>query len=157
MSTPAGAGGRGPAGACPRRGPAHGERGVVSLEWVLALPLLALVVVGLLEVGGIVRDALLVHDAARAGARAAATSTGTAAVEDAVGASVASLDPRVDVVPRERAAGELVEVTVSIERTLGPVTHPISARAVARVEPAVGPRIARPEPAGAPLPAGVEP
>jgi Flp pilus assembly protein TadG len=136
MSTHTGAGGQPPAGARPR---ARGEEAVVSLEWVLALPLLALVVVGLLEVGGIVRDVLLLHDAARAGARAAATSTGTASVQEAVDASVASLDPRVEVVPRQRSAGDLVEVTVTVERDLGPVTHPLTARAVARVEPAVTP------------------
>jgi Flp pilus assembly protein TadG len=136
MSSHAGAGGQPPVGATPRE---RGQEAVVSLEWVLALPLLALVVVGLLEVGGIVRDVLLLHDAARAGARAAATSTGTASVEGAVAASVPSLGPRVEVVPRQRSAGELVEVTVTVERDLGPVTHPLTARAVARVEPAVTP------------------
>jgi hypothetical protein len=50
------------------------------------------------------------------------------------------------VVPRQRSAGELVEVTVTVERDLGPVTHPLTARAVARVEPAV-----------APVPTGAEP
>ena len=139
MSTHVAAGGQPPAGACPRRFRGHGEGAVVSLEWVLALPLLALVVVGLLEVGGIVRDVLLLHDAARAGARAAATSTGTASVQDAVTASVGDLDPHVEVTPRDRAAGMLVEVHVSVDRSLGPVTHPLSARAVARVEPAVTP------------------
>jgi Flp pilus assembly protein TadG len=149
MSTHAAAGGQPPAGARPRQ---RGQEAVVSLEWVLALPLLALVVVGLLEVGGVVRDVLLLHDAARAGARAAATSTGTGAVREAVDASAGALEPHVEVVPRDRSAGELVEVTVTVERDLGPVTHLLTARAVARVEPAI-----TPGPAGIPDPAGDEP
>ena len=149
MSAATSAGGHPSAGADRRE---RGQEAVVSLEWVLALPLLALVVVGLLEVGGIVRDVLLLHDAARAGARAAATSTGTASVQDAVAASAGALDPHVEVAPRDRTAGTLVEVRVSVERDLGPVTHPLSARAVARVEPAV-----TPEPSDPTVPAGGEP
>lgn len=122
----------------------RGQQGVVSLEWVLALPLLALAVAGLLEVAGVVRDSLLVHEAARAGVRAAATSTGGAAVEDAVGRSLAGAAHEVTVVPRQRTDGDLVEVTVVLERTLGPVTHRLRASTFARVEPAVGAREAPP-------------
>jgi hypothetical protein len=115
-----------------------GQRGVVSLEWVLALPLLALAVTGILEVAGVVRDGLLAHEAARAGVRAAATSTGTDAVEAAVERSLRGAVHEVTVSPRERSDGDLVEVTVVLERTLGPVTHRLDASATARVEPAVG-------------------
>ena len=110
----------------------------MSLEWVLALPLLALAVVGILEVAGVVRDALLVHEAARAGVRAAATSTGTVSVEAAVARSLDGLEHGVTVTPAARADGDLVEVVVVAERRLGPVTHRLRARATARVEPAVG-------------------
>jgi hypothetical protein len=116
----------------------HGQQGVVSLEWVLVLPLLVLAVAGILEVAGVVRDTLLVHEAARAGVRAAATSTGSAAVEEAVGHSLPGAGHEVAVAPHERADGDLVEVTVVLERRLGPVTHRLSAAATARVEPAVG-------------------
>jgi Flp pilus assembly protein TadG len=147
MSGHAGAGGQPPVGAIPRE---RGQEAVVSLEWVLALPVLALVVVGLLEVGGIVRDVLLLHDAARAGARAAATSTGTASAGAAVAASIGDRDPRVEVTPRDRSAGQLVEVRVSVEGSLGGVAYPLSARAVARVEPVVGPGSATSGPSGEP-------
>jgi hypothetical protein len=116
----------------------RGQRGVVSLEWVLALPLLALAVTGILEVAGVVRDGLLTHEAARAGVRAAATSTGTDAVEAAVERSLRGAVHDVTVSPHERSDGDLVEVTVVLERTLGPVTHRLDASATARVEPAVG-------------------
>lgn len=122
------------------------EHGVVSLEWVLALPLLVLAVVGLLEVAGVLRDVLLVHDAARAGARAAATSTGSASVEAAVGDGLDAVEPTVTVSPTDRTAGDLVEVRVSLDREVGPVTHTISARAVARVEPVVAPGARGPGP-----------
>lgn len=128
-----------------RTGPGRGghgrdQRGAVALEWVLTLPLLALAVAGLLEVGGVVRDGLLVHEGARAGARAAATSLERAPVEEAVAGAVGHLAPDVKVVPTPRRAGDVVEVTVRVERSLGPVTHPLTARAVARVEPAAGHR-----------------
>lgn len=146
MSTrPAGGGPRSVAGPAdspgtPTRGPrGRGQRGVVSLEWVLALPLLVLAVAGILEVAGVVRDALLVHDAARAGVRAAATSSGTTAVESAVVRSLPGRAHEVVVTPRRRSDGDQVEVEVVLERTLGPVTHRLRASAIARVEPAVAP------------------
>jgi hypothetical protein len=49
----------------------------------MVLPVLALLVMGVLEVPSLTRDVLVAHEAARAGARAPATSTGTAAVERA--------------------------------------------------------------------------
>lgn len=143
MSVHVGAGGQAPAGARPR---AQDQEAVVSLEWVLALPLLALAVMGVLEVAGIARDALLVHEAARAGVRAAATSTGTEAVRVAVDETLTGRGPEVEVRPRVRAAGELVTVTVTLERSIGPVSHPVQARAVARVEPALRPGAGSPAP-----------
>ncbi len=117
-----------------------GQQGVASLEWVLALPLLALALAGVLSVAGVVRDALLVHEAARAGVRAAATSTGSADVERAVERALPSSGGhRVTVRPTDRRDGDLVEVTVVLDRTVGPVTHELRATAIARVEPAVRP------------------
>lgn len=115
-----------------------GEAGWLSLEAVLLLPVVALLAVGMLELVAVGRDVLLLHEAARAGARAAATSTGLAEVRTAVGA----VDPdgrfAVEVDPVQRGDGDLVTVTVATQRRLGPVTHTLRARAVARVEPAIG-------------------
>lgn len=111
--------------------------GSVALEWVLTLPLLALTVAGLLEVGAVVRDALLLHDAARTGVRAAATSSGDAHVRRAVTTVVADRSVTVAVTPHDRADGDLVRVRVGLDRPLGPVTHRLEATAVARTEPIV--------------------
>lgn len=111
---------------------------MLSLEVVLLLPAISLLVVGVLGVAVVVRDVLLVHEAARVGVRTAATTTGTTQVAAAVDAAVPELDVAVAVTPHTRRDGDLVTVEVTSRRQLGPVTHPIRARAVARVEPAVG-------------------
>lgn len=111
---------------------------MLSLEAVLLLPVLALVVVGLWEVGGLLRDVLLTHEAARAGVRAAATSSGTQQPERAARAAAPELSLQVATSPSHRSDGDLVEVEVETTRTIGPVTHRVRASAVARVEPAVG-------------------
>jgi hypothetical protein len=110
---------------------------VLSLEAVMLLPVLALLVVGLVQTATLLRDVLLVHEAARAGARAAATSTGTAAPAGAAERSAPELDLVVVVTPAERVDGDLVTVSVTATRSLGPVEHRVRASAVARVEPAV--------------------
>ena len=111
---------------------------MLSLEAVLLLPAIALLVVGVLGVAVVIRDVLLVHEGARVGVRTAATTSGTAPVAAAVRAAVPELDVAVEVTPDVRRDGDLVTVEVTTDRRLGPVSHPISARAVARVEPAVG-------------------
>jgi Flp pilus assembly protein TadG len=128
----------------PARGPAPGvardETGMLSLETVLVLPVLVLFAVGLLQVGGVVRDLLLVHEAARAAVRAAATTTGTIAAERAAREAAPELDAlTVTVTPAARIAGDIVRVEVTVERTIGGARHTIAARAVARVEPTVVP------------------
>ena len=104
----------------------------------MILPILALFVVGLLQTAAVIRDVLLTHEAARAGARAAATSTGTASVVAAAREAAPELDLAVRVDPVRRGDGDLATVTVTADRTIGPVRHRIRASAVARVEPAVG-------------------
>jgi hypothetical protein len=119
-----------------RRGP---EAGALSLEAVLVLPVLALLVGGLLTTVSVVRDVLILHEAARAGARAAATSTGTDVPVRAAREAAPELpDVAVVVTPGTRRDGDLVRVRVSVDRSLGPVTHRLRASAVARVEPVVG-------------------
>ena len=113
---------------------------MLSLETVLVLPVLALLTVGLLQVGGVVRDLLLVHEAARAAVRAAATTTGTLAAERAAREAAPELDGLVvTVTPAARIAGDLVRVEVRVERTIGGARHALVASAVARVEPTVAP------------------
>ena len=124
---------------------AHGwwrgcELGSLSLESVLVLPVLALLVVGVLEVAAVTRDVLVAHEAARAGARAAATSTGTAAVERAAREAAPELEVVVLVDPVTRRDGDVVRVTISSRRPVLGVPTTVRASAVARVEPAVGTR-----------------
>jgi hypothetical protein len=103
------------------------------------LPVLALLVTGFLGAVGIVRDVLVLHEAARAGARTAATSTGTAPVVRAVQQAATELpDVEVVVTPADRRDGDLVRVRVEVDRRLGPLTHRLRAETVARVEPVVG-------------------
>jgi len=114
------------------------DTGMLSLEVVLLLPVVALLVLGLLQVAALGRDVLLLHEAARVGARVAATTTGSAAPERAARAAAPELlGLVVQVVPAVRADGDLVVVTVQTERRLGPVTRTLRAQALARVEPVV--------------------
>jgi Flp pilus assembly protein TadG len=117
---------------------APSEAGAVSLEAVFVLPVLALLILSLLEVGGLVRDVLVAHEAARAGARAAATTTGSAPVVAAARAAAPEIDVRVEVVPVTRRDGDLARVTVVVQRRFAGTSVPIRATALARVEPAVG-------------------
>jgi hypothetical protein len=115
-----------------------GEGGMLSLEVVLMLPVVALLVLGLLQVAGLGRDLLVLHEAARVGARVAATTTGATAPERAARAAAPELPGLlVEVVPAVRADGDLVVVTVRVERRLGPVSRTLRAEALARVEPVV--------------------
>jgi hypothetical protein len=112
---------------------------MLSLEAVLVLPVLALLILGLFQVAAVARDVLILHESARAGARTAATTTGIGAPERAARAAAPELSElRVEIDPRSRRAGDLVTVRVSSVRRIGPVTHRLSARAVAHVEPSVG-------------------
>lgn len=112
---------------------------MLSLEAVWVLPALALLVVGLVLTLGLVRDVLVLHEAARAGARVAATSTGAEPVIAAARQAAPELELTVHVNPVVRRDGDIVTVRTHTTRVIGPVRHELSARAVARVEPVVGP------------------
>jgi len=115
------------------------EDGMLSLEAVLVLPVIAVVVLGLIQVAALGRDLLVLHEAARVGARVAATTTGSSAPERAARAAAPELTGLVvSVAPAVRRDGDLVVVEVSAEHRLGPVTRTLSARSIARVEPVVG-------------------
>ncbi len=117
----------------------EGEAGVLSLEAVWILPAVALLITGLILTLGVVRDVLLLHEAARVGARTAVTTTGAEAVVAAARDAAPELELTVHVNPVVRRDGDLVTVRVHATRTIGPVVHRLSARAVGRVEPVVGP------------------
>lgn len=115
------------------------QDGMLSLEAAALFSILALLVVALLEMTGVVRDILVVHEAARVGARAAATTTGTAPVRSAVLDAAEELEGvRVQVDPVARGDGDIVTVVVTAQRKFGDFTYTVRARSVARVEPAVG-------------------
>ena len=119
-------------------GSGSADSGSLSLEMALLLPVVALVVVGLLQVAALGRDLLVLQEAARVGARVAATTTGTAAPERAARAAAPELRAlTVTVTPAARADGDIVLVEVTAEHRLGPTTRVLSARALARVEPVV--------------------
>jgi hypothetical protein len=115
------------------------EDGMLTLEVVLMLPVIAVVVIGLIQVAALGRDLLVLHEAARMGARVAATTSGTSAPERAARAAAPELvGLTFEVTPAVRADGDLVRVEVSAEHRLGPMTRTLRAAAIARVEPVVG-------------------
>ena len=113
------------------------DDGIVSLEAVWILPLFMLLGVGLLHVVGYARDVLVVHEAARAGVREAVVSHGATPVVVAATNAAFDRDITVTVDPPTRSAGDVVTVRVTAYRTVGPVTYPITATALGRVEPVV--------------------
>jgi Flp pilus assembly protein TadG len=94
------------------------------VEFALVLPMLLLVALALVQVGLLARDELLLVQAARAGARAAAVDPNDALVRDAAIRSAPGLDPaRVGIdVTRSGERGQPVRVAVTYE---APVQVPI--------------------------------
>jgi hypothetical protein len=120
----------------------RGERGQAAVELALVLPLVAMLLLAVVQVGLVVRDQVLVVQAAREAARAAAVDPGPDAAARAA-ASAAGLDPsRLTVIESGRAGpGSRVLVIV---RYRPPAAVPIvggliaartlQARATMRVE-----------------------
>jgi len=102
----------------------HREGGSAVVEFALVLPMLLLVALALVQVGLLARDELLLVQAARAGARAAAVDPDDAVVRDAAVRSAPGLDPaRVAVeVRRSGERGQPVTVVVVYE---APVQIPV--------------------------------
>ena len=71
----------------------EGQRGSSAVEFALLLPILLLVLLALVQVGVLARDALLLTQASRAGAREAAVQPSTDAVERAVREAAPGLAP----------------------------------------------------------------
>jgi len=66
-------------------------RGSVSVEMAIVVPVLALLLFGVIEVGLVFRDAAVLEAACREGVRAAALGNGTATVQDRVAAAATGL------------------------------------------------------------------
>lgn len=121
-----------------RRRPGPDERGFLSLEWVLTVPVMAVIASLVIAAGFLVRDVLVLQEAARVGARVASTTAGDQAVRWAVedaAPELAGSPLQVRVAPSLRRSGDQVEVEVTAERRYGPLSHRLRARSTARVEP----------------------
>lgn len=117
----------------------RGQGGSLSLEAVLVLPVIALLALGLLNTVTVLRDVLLLHEAARVGARVAATSTDNRVVADAAMAAAPELAGiELSVTPPSWAPGDVVTVRVSATRRVGPTSLLLRATAHARAEPTLG-------------------
>jgi hypothetical protein len=128
----------------PRGGPVRRPRqrstedGFLSLEWVLTIPVMAVLASLVVAAGFLVRDVLVLQEAARVGARVASTTAGdqaaTWAVRDAA-PELADGSITVRISPALRRGGDQVQVEVTAERRYGPLSHRLRARSTARVEP----------------------
>jgi Flp pilus assembly protein TadG len=99
--------------------PCRSERGSAAVEFALVLPLVLVVVLGLVQVGLVARDRLLVEAAApargrAAAARAAAVGSDEAAIADTAIAAAPGLDPALASVSVVRTGGRGDPVTVTI-------------------------------------------
>ena len=85
------------------------------VEFALVLPLLLVIALALVQVGLVIRDRLLVEEAARAGARAAAVESDPDAIARAARSAAPDLDPSTlgVAVTRQGGRGDPVTVTVT--------------------------------------------
>ncbi|HEX9888257.1 MAG TPA: TadE family type IV pilus minor pilin [Nitriliruptorales bacterium] len=118
--------------------PGGADGGLLSLEFALVVPVLFVLVFVLFELTGVARDALAVQNAAREGARVAATHAGDTEVRRAVTEALDGRVASVTVSPRLRRTGQLVRVEVHLPtRSARLASTTLRARATARVEPVV--------------------
>jgi hypothetical protein len=131
---------RPPRGGSTRAPRAADDQGFLSLEWVLTVPVMVLLASLVVAAGLLVRDVLVLQEAARVGARVASTTAGDQAATWAVHDAAPELaDGRlsVRVWPAARRSGQQVQVEVTADRRYGPLSHQLRARSTARVEPIV--------------------
>lgn len=117
--------------------PARADRGSLSLEFALLVPVLFVLLVLVFQALVVARDALAIQHAAGEGARVAATNASDREVVAAVRAALDGRAATVSVLPSFRRAGSLVHVEVTVTSGAPPLTTPLSARASMRVEPVV--------------------
>lgn len=96
------------------------ERGQSTVEFALVLPLVALLLLGLLQVGLLLKDQLLVSGAAREAAREAAVSPDIGRIERAARRAAPGLEIEVSV-DRGRERGSPVSVSVGAQPTSLPL------------------------------------
>ena len=128
-----------PGGAAASAGSVRGaddERGSLTLEMALGVPVLFLLLMIVVHAAVFARDALLVQAAARDGARAAASSVSDIPVHAAIDAALGGRAHHVDVTPRGRRPGQVVHVTVGMTSQAAFGDLSLTASAAARVEPA---------------------
>lgn len=102
----------------------------------MAVPVVALCALALLQLVGVVRDALLAQDLARLGARLAATEPSDAPVVDAVAAAAGDgVTTEVVIDPSGRRHGDTVTVTVRLRRPGRWLEVDVTGRAVTHGEP----------------------
>jgi Flp pilus assembly protein TadG len=89
------------------------------VEFALVLPILLIVALGLVQAGLILRDQLVLVEAARAGAREASVTDADADIKSAVNRAASTLDPeRVGLeLIREGAQGDPVTVRLTYDET----------------------------------------
>ena len=115
------------------------DRGQASVELALVLPLVALLLVALLQAGLLLRDQLLVVHAAREGAREAAVTPDAARIRAAAGRAAPGLTLEVHI-RRGPRPGDLTTVRVAAQPGRLPLvglalgTHRLTASATMRVE-----------------------
>lgn len=113
-----------------------GERGQATVELALALPLLVILLLGVVQVGLVVRDQVLVTHAAREAVRAAAVDPDPSASRDA-GIRAGALDPdQLEIVVGPRGSpGDRVTVSVAYRGTPRlPLVGEVVERVVLRAE-----------------------
>jgi len=90
------------------------ERGSAAVEFALVLPLVLIMSLAIVQIGLLVKDQVLVEEAARTGAREAAVNADDEEVRQAVVSAAVGLDEtRLGVtIAREGGAGSAVTVTV---------------------------------------------
>jgi Flp pilus assembly protein TadG len=113
------------------------QRGQAAVELSLTLPLVALLLLAVVQVGLVVRDQVLTVHAAREAARAAAVDTAAAAPR---AAALAGSGLRGDRLTVDVARGELVRVAVRYRTPtdlplVGPLIPDFSLRAKAAMRP----------------------
>ena len=123
----------------------RGDRGQSTVEFALVLPLVALLLLGLLQAGLFLRDLLVVEAVAREAAREAAVSSDRSRIERAAHRAAGGLDISLDI-DRGDDRGEPVTVVVTARPTSIPLVgavvsgQTLRSRAVMRVERATGQR-----------------
>lgn len=111
------------------------ESGSATLEAALTLPVVAVLLLAVLQLTGVVRDELLVQEAARSALRVAVTTRTAAPVVTAAERAADGRPVVVRVVPGRRRPGDLVRVEVRLPGRVGPLRTTSIGRAAGRVEP----------------------